>query len=409
MKVLFLTRYVYDERILEFSKNKTGLGMMVKDIAEHVSSYDDVRLLTRVITKGRDFNSYKVLRHNWKDVFGSIYIRDLLYGIRKALSIKQPNKDLLRYIYFYLDSGYVRKTIKSLMPDIVHIHGIEYCTEAYIKVCKDLKVPYVVTLHGLIGLNDSVQISKQERQLERDFLVKSERENIPVSVISSGIKRRILNNYGLKNGNNIKVIINGTKTERVISNSYNIRKKHSIPIDHKIILCVGNVSINKNQLQIVKALTKIQSQYEGKITVLFIGNDTNDSLLKNAIANSETNIKFIYCGFIERNLISSYWKIADLNIFPSLNDGFGLSIIEGFVHGVPTLAFSDLDAIEDLYDQNAMLLIDERSDLALVRGIDMALQINWDNEWIMEYSEKFSIDKVAENYHNLYLDITKKL
>lgn len=48
-----------------------------------------------------------------------------------------------------------------------------------------------LTLHGLIGLNDSVSAPAYEKQIERDFLIKAEKNNIPISVISSGMKARI--------------------------------------------------------------------------------------------------------------------------------------------------------------------------------------------------------------------------
>ena len=58
-----------------------------------------------------------------------------------------------------------------------------------------MKVRYTVTLHGLIGLNDSVSAPAYGKQIERDFLIKAEKNNIPISVISSGMKARIEEKY----------------------------------------------------------------------------------------------------------------------------------------------------------------------------------------------------------------------
>ena len=96
-------------------------------------------------------------------------------------------------------------------PDIVHIHGIGTITESYIRICEEMKVRYTVTLHGLIGLNDSVSAPVYEKQIERDFFNKSRKNNIPISVISSGMKARIEENYLGKKANNITVITNGTE------------------------------------------------------------------------------------------------------------------------------------------------------------------------------------------------------
>ena len=41
--------------------------------------------------------------------------------------------------------------------------------------------------------------------------------------------------------------------------------------------------------------------------------------------------------------------------------GFGLPIVEGYMHGVPCVTFEDLDATQDLYYPEAMLKVKDRS------------------------------------------------
>ena len=81
-----------------------------------------------------------------------------------------------KVIYFYLDSGYTKKIIKEFKPDIIHIHGIDESSKLYIDVCDELNI-YIVTLHGLIGLNESVNASDYNKLLEKSFLQESERRN----------------------------------------------------------------------------------------------------------------------------------------------------------------------------------------------------------------------------------------
>jgi glycosyltransferase involved in cell wall biosynthesis len=408
MKVLILASYIYDDAVEEFTKNKTGFGLMVKEIANNVSAFDEVYLLTRVITQGKHDKDYEVLRHKWKDVFGSLSIKYLFKGIKEALSFKQNVKGRLRHVYYYLDGGYVKKTIKQINPDIVHIHGVGHNTKAYIMVCKELSIPYMVTLHGLIGLNDSVLLEQHEKNIEKFFLIESERNNVTVTVISSGIKKRIINNYGLLNGDNIRIITNGTNTQIINSTRANIREKYNIPDANKIIICVGNISQRKNQLEVIKAFSKIENEYKEKISILFLGNDCMDGAFQESISELGYEKNLIPCGFVDKRDIPSYLTQAELNIVASIDEGFGLSIIESFVYGVPTVTFSDLDAIEDLYHENAIMLVNDRSDKALAQGIEKALRTNWDKEWIKEYSKQFSLEKMTEEYHKCYLEVVKK-
>lgn len=53
MKVMIIAPYIYDDNIIEFTKNKTGFGIMVQNIVSSVAELENVILLTRVITKGK--------------------------------------------------------------------------------------------------------------------------------------------------------------------------------------------------------------------------------------------------------------------------------------------------------------------------------------------------------------------
>lgn len=56
----------------------------------------------------------------------------------------------------------------------------------------------------------------------------------------------------------------------------------------------------------------------------------------------------VLAGFCSE--MDSIWVNTDLNIFLSKNDGFGLSVIESFVRGVPSVMYDDLDAVRDVAD-----------------------------------------------------------
>jgi glycosyltransferase involved in cell wall biosynthesis len=112
--------------------------------------------------------------------------------------------------------------------------------------------------------------------------------------------------------------------------------------------------------------------------------------------------RIIVTGFIPHKELHNYYAAADLNILASHDEGFGLSIIEGFVYGVPSVTFSDLDAISDLYDEKAMVLCDERTDEAFSKKIRFALEKQWDREAIKEYSKKFSMESMTEKYISVF-------
>lgn len=408
MKVLVIASHIYESSLSKFLKNKTGFGIMVNEILKSTGQYDDIFLLTNVITPKVKLDNYTIVQHKWNDILKSFSIKYTLKGIKASIRFKQTLKDRMKYIYYYMNSAYAKKVIADLKPDIVHIHGIGYVTKPYIEICEELNIPFVVTLHGLIGLDESVLASKQDRDLEKEFLLYSEINNIPVTVISTGIKKRILEKYNLKTGENIRVITNGTSIERINFNKLDIREKYNINKENKILLCIGNICERKNQIQIVEAYDLLDKNLKEKTNILFIGGDTLNGELQNKIKALGYEKNLIYCGFVEKNEIFSYWYQSKGNIVASLDEGFGLSIIEGFVYGIPTVTFSDLDALDDIYNEKAMLLVDSRSSQELAEGIEQLLKNDWNSQFISQYSKQFSLEKMATEYRECYLDITKR-
>lgn len=433
MKVMIIAPYIYDDNIIEFTKNKTGFGIMVQNIVSSVAELENVVLLTRVITKGKNEKNFKILSHTWGQFFSNAKLKDWLIGIKAFFANGVTVKDRARHVFYEVDGGYVRKQIQMEKPDIVHIHGIGTITESYIRICEEMKVRYTVTLHGLIGLNDSVSAPVYEKQIERDFLIKAEKNNIPISVISSGMKARIEENYLGKKANNITVITNGTKksdendtkfireegtlTQEKFQEYYSDCLKqndlypklsdtyaylqYSKKNGKKILFFVGNITKNKNQMQAVEIL-KNTKVFENILLVLW-GREVDNGEVRKKIAEYQLHKNVILGGFNDR--MDIFWKFCDVNLFLSLNDGFGLPIVEGYMHGVPCVTFEDLDATQDLYYPEAMLKVKDRSNESVTDTLKIALDKNWKYEEIIEIGNMFSIDIMSEKYVNWYKEV----
>ena len=430
MKVMIIAPYIYDDNMIEFTKNKTGFGLMVQNIVSSVAELENVVLLTRVITKGKNEKKFKILSHTWGQFFSNAKLKDWLIGIKAFFANGVTVKDRARHVFYEVDGGYVRKQIQMEKPDIVHIHGIGTITESYIRICEEMKVRYTVTLHGLIGLNDSVSAPAYEKQIERDFLIKAEKNNIPVSVISSGMKARIEEKYLGKKANNITVITNGTKKSNENDTKF-IREEGTLTQEKfqeyysdclkqndlypklndtyaylqyskkngkKILFFVGNITKNKNQMQAVEIL-KNTKVFKNTLLVLW-GREVDNGEVRRKIVEYQLHKNVILGGFNDQ--MDIFWKFCDINLFLSLNDGFGLPIVEGYMHGVPCVTFEDLDATQDLYYPEAMLKVKDRSIESVANALRTSLDKNWNHEEIAEIGNMFSIDSMSEKYVNWY-------
>ena len=401
MKVLIFTASFCDLNYKEFSKDTSGFGYMVRDIMISLTPLCEVDCITHQITQGYRLGGVvNVLKHTKKDVFLSCRITDVFKAIGVFFRVKEGVKSRLRNGYYYINSGSVKKTIKKVKPDIVHIHGLSLGYKPIVELCEKMKVPYVVTLHGIIGLGD-VNIkanSYVDREYEYEGLKFLIEHNRDVSVVSSGTKKRIVDDYKLP-GDNIHVVLNGTKIPEDCSRVKE-NKKH--------IVCIGSVSERKNQMQLVRAFALLPEDVKNNCVLHIIGSLPDGIDLKGEAKKLNLENNVICHGFVPREEVLEYLKKAYLNVSVSLDEGFGMPITEGYAYGVPSLFFSDIDAAEDLYNEESTMMIYGKTDNDVAHYLQEALNKKWDSKKIMEISKKYSLEQMAQNYYDFYSRAIKR-
>ena len=402
MKILIITPYFYYSNKKQFTKNNTGFGFLLKEIASYISNFDEVFVLSSVITKECEIDGFSVVSHSWSDVIINIKIKNLLTEFCKFLKVNMGVMNKIKHVFYTIDSGYTEYIIKKLKPDIVHFHAVGYRTELGINICERLKQKYVLTLHGLVGF---VEFTPEYLKIsERKLLKEASEKNIPVTVISTGIKNRIGKYYAINNLDNITVVTNGTDVNlKKTKLNINIRDKYQIPSDCKLMLCIGNISKRKNQEQLIRAFSLLDDKIKEYLYILIIGNIDEGLELNKLIIDFNLIEKIKLCGFVNKEELTAYYEEADYNAVVSKDEGFGLSMIEAFYYGIPTVTFSDLDAVPDLFDEKSMVLVNGRSDEKLAHGIEILCNSHWDRKFIKDYAKKFSLEIMAEKYHKVYI------
>lgn len=291
---------------------------------------------------------------------------------------------------------------------MVHIHGCGFFTEIWMQVCRRLNQKFIVTLHGLNSFSDTVHLNAAGKQYERDFLQLVAKGEIPITVISSGMKHIIEKTYGVKDCPNIKVVCNSfsfdgnlnSRIKDVIGGG--IRELYNIPPDGKILLYVGNISVNKNQQQMVEAYALLPDYIRNKTWVLFCGRPSQGGSFERTVKESSFADHLVLCGNVPKETIADYYREADGVALLSVAEGFGLSLIEGMHFGVPCAMFKDMDAFEDIYDSCAVVPIEDRDNTSVASAVERLLETSWDKKAIKEYAQKFNNDSMAKNYIDVY-------
>jgi len=408
MKILHFPAYITINGIKAFLRSTSGYGYMTIDIATSIANLGiDVDLLTQSnITKGLKYKNVNILKRTWWNILSKIRLSDIWMTLKTIITDHVALKKIPNVVLYNISMGYFCHILRKNKYDLIHIHGIGHYTLPIINVCEKNNIKYVVTLHGLNSFSDSIDISKWEKQNEKLFLQKALEKNIPVSVISIGIKQTILNHFKIKDSDNFRVIPNACEVNsKEFPDFFNIREKYNIPETNRIIVCVGNIGLRKNQIQIVRSFSLLPDILKNELRLLLLGRDSTNGLVQNEIDSLGLNSQIKMCGNIPKEEVKDYYHQADFNIVASISEGFGLSIIEGFVYGLPTVTFADLDAVKDVYHPEAMFLVYERTDEAFKNGIVEMLDKKWDKAFIRNYAQKFSFEKMAEKYSDFYKQI----
>lgn len=200
---------------------------------------------------------------------------------------------------------------------------------------------------------------------------------------------------------NFSVICNGCDVIPKGISSKDIRAELGISKDDFLFVFVGNINPNKNQSQVVDALKEIVSEGISNIKCMFIGGGDVETLKEKVKDNNLSNVAYVL-GFIDKVELPDYYSASDATILTSLTEGFGLSIVEGFVYGKPNLTFSDLPAVKDLFNEDSMLLCRDRKVSSLSSAMKEMTMRSWDKQKIQNISKEFSYEIMASKYLDFY-------
>ena len=394
MKILLASGSgIYDNRFPETSKNQSGFGIMIRALADMLASEDDsVDIITHSnLTRGRQIGKSKLLR---KTVFG-LFVHAKPFYIKRALRLCKQRDiswgERARIMLGYMTGSYAEHLIKKNKYDVVHVNGIGAASTAYMYSCARTDTPFVLTLHGLISFGKEIKVSSFMRHMERNYFIENkDNDKALATVISTGIKNRLSEVAGTPL-DQVNVVCNP-----VIKSDEQLTVPYVKEENEKIIVCVGNISENKNQRLVVDAFAKMCHDNPSEKYKLFIIGGQEENLKEHASRQGYENI--VFTGALQRNMVYSYYSIADLCIMASLEEGFGLSLVEGYSFGVPCVMPSAIDAFPDLNDEKCCVPACDYEIPTFANAMHTALQNEWDHEAIKEFAIGFSQESCAKKY-----------
>lgn len=237
-------------------------------------------------------------------------------------SINAYGMDFFQKVRNYTTATVNRMT--SMPCDVIHCH--DWMTfPAGIALKERKQKPLVVTIHSTeFDRTGNIAPNKAICEVERNGLHKADK----VITISNYMKNQLIERYQLPE-NKIQVVYNG-----IDKSSYFIKEKTFFPLDEKIVLFLGRLTIQKGPDWFLEAAYQTL-QFRSNTRFVVVGDgDMLPQLINKSIAMGISD-KIIFSGF--QDDVKKFYAIADLFVMPSVSEPFGLTALEAMASNTPII------------------------------------------------------------------------
>jgi glycosyltransferase involved in cell wall biosynthesis len=232
----------------------------------------------------------------------------------------------------------------------------------------------------------------------------------------SGAAAREIEEFGGVDAHTIPIVPNGVddrffEASESVGARDKLRARHPYLPDH-FLLFVGTLTHHKNLPKLIEALAEVRTRPGCEDALLVMAGKRGEGYdqVARAIHRSGLEKAVVELGFVEDEFLPALYATARLTVLPSLNEGFGLPIIEAMAAGCPVVtsgkgamaevageaaALADVTSVESLADTLAGLWKDSQARAAFrQRGLARARQFTWESS--------------ARTLHKLFEEVAKR-
>lgn len=305
------------------------------------------------------------------------------------------------------------KSIKKLIRnyDLIHVHSPFPLGRYAINVAKKYNIPTLFTIHTKYKSDfERVLKSKALQNFMLRYIMQPVNKSDYVLSVSNGASET-LKEYGYK-GKNIFVIRNGTDMKPCPSNEKiekELIEKYDLK-DNVVFLFVGRIVENKNIQFSLDVLRKMKEKFD-KFKFLIVGSGNYEDKLKKLVEEYNLQNNVVFVGkIVDRDVLASFYKVADLFLFPSTFDTCGIVVIEAAANKLASVLIENSCASELVKNGKNGLVYLENSTV----WADELLKIVKEKQKMKDMGEEafhsvyFKWEDVAVEYYNFYDKVVNK-
>ena len=323
MKILMLT-WEYPPRVVG------GIARVVHDLSH------------RLIKDGHEVTVVTYKEGNVEDFEDDNGVK--VYRVNNYMINPNNFIDWIMQLNFNLISKATEIINKEGPFDVIHAH--DWLVAYAAKTLKDsFKTPIIATIHATeAGRNSGIHDEVQRYINDTEWMLTY--ESTEVIVNSNYMKSELQRLFGLPY-EKINVVPNGVNLNLYngVEKDYNFRRQYAAD-NEKIILYVGRLVYEKGIQNLIAAMPKVLNGYhDSKLIIAGKGGMIDE--LRDEVRRLNIENKVYFTGYLNLNQVTKMYKCADVAVFPSTYEPFGVVALEGMLSGTPVVV-SDVGGLNEI-------------------------------------------------------------
>lgn len=288
--------------------------------------------------------------------------------------------------------------------DVIHAH--DWLVAYAAKTLKNsYNVPIVATIHATeSGRNSGIHDEQQRYINDTEWMLTYEAAEVIVN--SNYMKGEIQRLFGLPY-DKINVVANGVNLSSFngVERDYNFRRQFAMD-NEKIILFLGRLVYEKGVQHLISAMPKILEGYHD-VKLVIAGKGGMLDELKAQVEAMGIGQKVYFAGYLNGKDVQKMYKAADISVFPSTYEPFGIVALEAMLAERPVVV-SDIGGLNEIvqHRENGMKTYAGNSNSIA----DSILELLYDHKLSAEIVKKaknkvrneYNWSKIAQDTHFTY-------
>lgn len=307
--------------------------------------------------------------------------------------------------------------LKKQKVDIIHCHTEFGVGKAGLRAARILKIPAICSTHTMWVDFYKFYLPHFQKVIHPSMVVGFMNHFYRKFHALIGVSAKARNYYkkpGMIPQTPSVIIPNAIDSSKFLSThcteeeKMELRKKHNIAADDKILLFVGRVGEEKRVIELTKLFQKVTAK-NPKIKAILVGNGPAFDQLQSIAKKEIDEGKIIFTGFVDWEKVHAYYETADIFVTTSLSEMHSMTILEAQLTGLPLVLRKDDSYLDSVYEGENGYLCDNEEQMEekiLLLAADDEKRAAFSKK-SLEITKNFTIETHVKKTIKVYEEVIK--